>query len=156
MVYRIARLMWLLPALLIVLTVALVKAGFDQHTTYEQGIPAQGTVSNVVLESRAEVTFGQLDVAVTLDDGTSLQETLPLPLSLLHKVKDQSVLPVRVLPGTSQPILIDEIARAQWRMSLINAVMAGIGAILLIIGVGAWNRYLRQEGDPGLRSMPGA
>jgi len=150
----VARLLWALPVLLIVLALALTKAGFDQRRTLEEGIPTMGTISNVEIKSRSEITYGHLDVSVTLDDGTQLTRTLPLPLSLLHKVREQTVLPVRVLPGSDQPILIEEIARAQWRMSFIHAGMAGVGVIMLIIGVGAWNRYLNREGDPGVRTAP--
>ena len=149
MVKFIARLMWLLPLLLAVIALALTRAGFEQRRTFEEGEPAVAQIVHVEVENRAEVTYGEIELQVPLSDGAILARTLPLPLSLLNAIRDRETLDVRIRPGASQEIMIAEIARPQWRMSFLHAIMASVGMIGLVGGVGAWNRYLNRHGDPG-------
>ena len=149
MVKLIARLMWCLPVLLAVIALALTRAGFEQRRTFEEGEAARARIVAVQVENRAEVTYGEVVLQIPLADGQTLERTLPLPLSLLNAIRDQETLAVRVRPGGPQEVMIADIARPQWRMSFIHAIMAGIGAVGLLGGVGAWNRYLNRYGDPG-------
>lgn len=148
----VARAMWALPLLLIAISVGLVFAALDIRSTLQEGEAVQARVIEYEAETRAEITYGHVEVEATLADGRTLREDIPLPISLLYLVEGQDEIAVRVSPGSDKPIVIEPIARAQWRLSLINAAMSLFGAVLLIIGVGAWNRYLKRQGDPA--AMP--
>lgn len=148
MVNVVARLMWLAPALLVVIAISLLLAGSDQRTTLESGEPAVARVIDTEVRNRADVTYGHIDLRVPSTSGDSTDVRLPLPLSLLLGVESEKTLDVRLLPDTDQPVVIERIARAQWRMSYIQASMSLLGALLLVWGVWAWNRYLAREGDP--------
>ncbi len=148
MIKLIARLMWALPALMILISGYLFKAGLDQRRTLEEGVQAVGQVTEYEINKRSEITYSYIKLRVDQPDGV-LEETLSLPISLSIPLEGRETLPVRVLKGASQQIVIEDVARAQWRMSLIHSVMAGIGAIMLLVGVGAWNRFLNRRGDPG-------
>jgi hypothetical protein len=141
--------MWLAPLLLIVITVMLLRAGLAQKATLQQGELRTARVVEYVERSRAEITYGHLKLEVPLEDGSLLQERLPLPLALLKRFEGEEEIDVLVRPGAEQPVIVEEVARAQWRLSIINAAMAAFGGLLLLWGVGSWNRYLRRKGDPG-------
>jgi len=149
----VARLMWLLPALLVVISVALLRAGFAERETLAAGTAATAQVVDVEIRNRADVTYGHIDLRIPLSDSEVLERRLPLPLSLLIPLQDRKEVRVRVLAGSDKDVVIEDIARAQWRMALIQSAMSLLGAILLIIAVGAWNRYLRREGDPAERAV---
>lgn len=143
----VARLLWALPVLLVVVSISLFDAGLSERSTFERGRKATAQVVDVEIRNRADVTYGHIDLRIGTPDGT-IERRLPLPLSLLMSLQDRSEVAVRVLEGSSTDVVIEDIARAQWRMALIHAAMSGVGAILLIIAVGAWNRYLNRVGDP--------
>ena len=60
-------------------------------------------------------------------------------------------IPIRVV-GRAGQVVLEEHARSQWIMTLAFAAMSFFGAIGLVWMVGAWNRLLRREGDPGERA----
>jgi hypothetical protein len=141
--------MWLAPALLLVIGILLIRAGFEQRQTLESGLLVTAKVRGVEIRNRADVTYGHIDLAVPdPKSGDSSDVRLPLPLSLLMGVQGERELDVRLMDQSDQPVVIETIARAQWRMSFIHASMCLVGALLLAWPVGAWNRYLRRRGDP--------
>lgn len=147
-VKTVARLMWLGPALLVAISIALLRAGFDERTTLESGTLVTAEVVDVNIRNRADVTYGHIDLRVPTPEGEVIERRLPLPLSLLIPLEDEKELAVWYQPASSTDVVIDFIARAQWKMALIHAGMSALGAILLAIGVFAWNRFLGREGDP--------
>ncbi|MEM1271744.1 MAG: DUF3592 domain-containing protein [Bacteroidota bacterium] len=149
MVKIIARLMWLLPVLLLVISASLVRAGLDQKETFEQGEAAVAEVVDFDITQRSEITYSYIDLRVEREGKATIEERLPLPISLSIPLEERETLAVRVNEGSNQQIMIEEIARAQWKMSLIHSGMSLFGAIMLIIGVGGWNRFLNRQGDPG-------
>jgi len=138
----VARLLWLAPALLAVISFSLIKAGFSLKNTLESGAVVTARVVDVSIRHRADVTYGHIDLRVPNQGSDSTDSRLPLPLSLLMSLEGAPTVEVRLLADTDQPIVIDRIARAQWRMSFINASMTLLGALLLVWGVWSWNRYL--------------
>ena len=157
----VARLMWVLPAILLFLAINQAKVAGDIRHTLEAGIPATAEITNVQKENRVDVTYDYVDLRVVLEDGRVFtKETLSLPHSLFPLIENQEAVEVRVLPGAAQEIVIASsggpdarlIARPQWRLAAINAAMSFVGFILFAIGVFAWNRYLGRRGDPGERS----
>jgi hypothetical protein len=141
--------MWLAPVLLVVISIALVRAGLNQKTTQESGVLVTADVVDVNIRNRADVTYGHVDLRFPTSAGDSTEVRLPLPLSLLMSIEGEETVAVRLLEDAEQPVLIDSIAHAQWRMSFIHASMSLLGAILLSWGIYAWNRFLKEEGDPG-------
>jgi hypothetical protein len=144
-----ARLMWLAPALLLVIGLWLIQAGIGQKHTLDSGVLLTADVVDINIRNRADVTYGHIDLDVPEPSGDTVRVRLPLPLSLLMSIEGQPRVDIRLLEGSEQPIVIEAIARAQWKLSLINASMCLLGAMLLAWGVFAWNRYLRKSGDPG-------
>lgn len=146
----VARLMWLLPVLLVVISIALLSAGLDERETLGTGTLVTARVVDVEIRNRADVTYGHIDLLVPISETESIERRLPLPLSLLTPLEGRDEVDVRVLPGSSRDVVIEPIARAQWRMALIHSAMTLLGAILLGIAVFAWNRFLARQGDPGM------
>lgn len=138
----VARLLWALPVLLLVISGTLLKAGLAQRTTLMSGTSMMAQVTDVELRNRADVTYGHMELRIVLPEDEVLETRLPLPLSLLTPIANRQEVRVRVLPGSAKEVVIEEIARAQWRMSLIQSAMSALMALLLAIGVGAWNRWL--------------
>lgn len=151
----VARALWVLPALLIVISASLIKAGLDERKTLEAGTLVTAQVVDVEIRNRADVTYGHIDLRIPVSETETIDRRLPLPLSLLTPLEGRDEVDVRLLRGSSTEVVIESIARAQWRMALIHAAMTALGAILLGIGVFAWNRYLGRHGDPG-RERPGS
>lgn len=147
----IARALWVLPLLLLAIGVSLVRSALEIRHTLVAGEAAIARVTAFEAESRAEITYGHVELAARLRDGTTLTEDVPLPLSLLYFIEGQDSVQVRILPSGSKRVVIEQVARAQWHMALIHAGMSLFGALLLAWGVGAWNRYLKRNGDPARR-----
>lgn len=143
----IARLLWILPAILLFLTINQVNVAYDIRETLAKGTPATAEVLEVYQTNRADVTYGYIRLRIPADTG-AVETQLSMSLSLLNELEGSDSLDVRLLPGEDVEIVISDIARPQWRMAAINAGISFIGLILLTIGVWSWNRYLRRKGDP--------
>ena len=153
----VARALWLLPLLLLVIAVALVRAGIEQRETAETGETVQAAVTGLDLRERAEITHGT--VALRYPDpasGDTLDRFVELPLAFLKEIEaayaqDSSlVVPIQVREGTDQ-IILGAHPRAQWMMTFSFAAMSLFGALGLAWMVAGWNRYLAREGDPADR-----
>jgi len=149
MIRLLAKLMWLMPALLLFYSLYLVQAGFDQKKTWEDGYKTIAEVTNVQVDQRSEITYGEIELSFEDEEGAEVVESMPLPLSLLFMVKDEASLPITYNASSSKPVTIDRVARALWKLSMINAAICLFAGLLLIIPVFAWNRYLKKHGDPG-------
>ena len=148
-----ARLLWLVPLLLVVLTINQAKVAYDLHWTLASGTPAVAEVLEVHKTNRVDVTFGSVRLRVPVA-GQTVERTFPLPISLLPQVEDRETVDVIVLPGAAQEVVVAAIARPQWRMAASNAAMSFIGLVLATLGVFAWNRYLARKGDPADQAVP--
>ena len=58
----VARLKWFSPALLLLIGILLIRAGFQQRATYESGTPATARVVDHEIRNRADVTYGHIDL----------------------------------------------------------------------------------------------
>lgn len=150
--HLVARLMWLVPGLLLLLALNQTKVAFDLHRTLAEGTPAVAEVLEYDKTERADVTFSYVRLRVPLGEHRAIERTLPLPLSLMPQVEDRETVNVLVLPGAAQEVVVAAIARPQWRMAAINAAMSFVGFLMLGAGVFAWNRYLARKGDPAERT----
>ena len=150
----IARLLWIFPLLLLVLTIYLVQAAFDIRQTLMEGETVRAEVLEIFNTDRVDVTYAYIRLRLPLN-GEMVERRLPMPLSFINFLKGRDSVNVRVRPGADQEVVLLDVARPQWRMAAINAAISFLGLVLLSIGVFAWNRYLRRQGDPGERTVSG-
>ncbi|MFV1981210.1 MAG: hypothetical protein ACC655_08665, partial [Rhodothermia bacterium] len=71
MTVMVARLMWLAPVLLVVISLALIRAGINQKKTFESGALVTARVVDVNIRNRADVTYGHIDLMVPNTAGDS-------------------------------------------------------------------------------------
>lgn len=144
--------MWILPLTLLLLSLNQVKVAYDLHRTLASGTPGQARIVELEISNRADVTLDYVVLAVAPDEGSPFTTgRLALPHSLAPQLKGLETVPVRVLSEGAQEVIIEPIARPQWRIAAINAVMSFVGFVLFAVGVAAWNRYLARRGDPAER-----
>ena len=152
-----ARLLWFAPILMLVIAVALVRAGFEQRTVATAGAQVTADVEGVTLRERSEITRGEVRLRYLLPGAEdSTRVAAEMPLVLLKEIEadlgaagaDGLQIPIRVSPDSDQVILGNH-ARGQWVLTFSFAGMALIGGLGLIWLVGGWNRFLARQGDPG-------
>lgn len=145
----VARLLWIIPLFLVLLTVHQGKTAYDLRHTLTHGEEATAEVTEVHSENRVDVTYDYVDLRVRLDNGQVFErEKLSLPHTLIDQMEGKKEVPVKVLPNAPQEVVLAELGHSQWRIAAIQAAFAGIAALLFGIGVYAWNRYLHRRGDP--------
>ncbi len=165
-VRRVARWMWAMPALLALAALGLTRTPLDIAKTLREGTPATARVVSVETTNRSEVSYDALTLRAPVAGGDSITQTVPLPHGIAPLVMADTLLPVRVLPGAAHPIVITQatiqtnrgpvdwdLGRSQVRIAAMSCAMCAVGALLLAIAVGAWNRYLARHGDPGERTV---
>jgi len=149
----VARLLWVIPAILLFLTINQAKVALDLRETLEDGVPVEAEVIEIETSGRVDVTMASARLRLQLPEGEVVERELPLPITFAEDLQGSERLEVRVNPGADQEIVIAELGRAQWRLAAINSAMSLIGLVLVTIGVFAWNRYLRRKGDPARRTL---
>ena len=159
-----ARLLWLAPALMLVISVLLVRAGFEQRAVATTGTAVEADVTGLTLRERSEITRGEVRLRYRLPGAAdSTSATAEMPLVLLKEIEADLAeagdaglqIPIRVLEGSDQ-IILGRHARGQWVLTFAFAGMALIGGVGLVFLVGGWNRLLARDGDPGARVAPAA
>ena len=153
----VARLLWALPLLLVVISVQLVRAGVEQREVSEAGVEVQADVLGLDVRERSEITHGMVHLRYSMPSSAdSVERYVELPLAFLKEIEsayaeDSSlVIPLRVSEGSDQ-VVLNAYPRVQWVMTFAFAAMAAVGAIGLAVMVRGWNRFLATEGDPALR-----
>ena len=156
MAQRIARILWIIPALLFFLAVNQAKVAVDLRSTWERGTPAMAEVTTFENSNRADVTYGFVSLRVPLEDGCVLtKEKMSLPHSLLPRLQGREALKVRVRVGAAQEIVIDRIMPAHWLIAASQVGISLLGAALFLAGLYWWNAYLRKHGDPAISGAAG-
>lgn len=162
--------MWLMPALLAASGLYLARTPLDLARTLRDGTPATARVAGVVTTNRSEVSFDEVLLVIPRAGADSLRTALPVPHSVFQLVERQRTLPVRVLPGSAQPVVIEgtvwseadgttmpvRLGSTQMWIAGMSAAVSLVGAALLAWGIFAWNRYLARHGDPGEQAPPAA
>ena len=114
----VARIAWILPVVLFLLTLHQVKVSVDLGETMESGTPAVAHVTRYDRTDRKDVTHAELDLEIMLQDGTLLvKKNLALPYTISHRVEEKDSLEVLVLPGASQEVVISSIVATQRRIA---------------------------------------
>ena len=142
----IARVAWVIPALLLSLAIHQVSTAVNLGRTLDEGEQAMAQVTRYDRSDRKDVTHVELDLLVKLADGSSLvRNRMALPYSIGHRVEAES-LAVTVLPGSGQEVVINQIGRTQVRIAWSNAAMSFIAFLMGFAGVFSWNRWLSRKG----------
>ncbi len=157
----VARLLWALPLLMVVIAIATTNAGFQQRDVAESGTVVNAEVTGLNLRERSEITTGQVGLRYTPPGATApVEREVELPIILLKEIEvdflatpegETMILPIVVSAATDQ-IVIASHRRGTWLLTFSLAGMAVIGAIVSALLVGGWNRFLAREGDPALRT----
>ncbi|CAN5818187.1 hypothetical protein BH23ACT11_BH23ACT11_04190 [soil metagenome] len=146
----VARLLWLAPLLLVVICIALLRAGSEQQSLLQEATPVEAELVWVNLRERSEIVRGEARFRYTSPETNQIVErSYELPLTFLKDLENRegTLVPIRVASAHDQ-VLIEHFARPQVRLTFINAAMAGMGAMVFGVLVFGWNRHLRREGDP--------
>ncbi len=156
----VARLMWALPLLLVVIAVATTRAGLEQRAVYEGGTTVTADVLGLDLRERSEITHGAVRFRYTVPGAAApTVRAVEMPLVLIKEIEaDLNALapgetlrmPLLVSPTTDQ-VVLGTHPRGQWLLTFSLAGMALIGAIVSGLLVNGWNRLLAREGDPATR-----
>ncbi len=156
----VARLLWALPLLMVVITVATTRAGLAQREVADTGQTVDAEVTGLNLRERSEITAGQVGLRYTPPGASApVERQVELPIILLKEIEadllatpegETLTLPIVVSDQTDQ-IVIGSHRRGTWLLTFSLAGMAAIGALVSGLLVGGWNRFLAREGDPALR-----
>ena len=156
----VARLLWALPLLMVVIAVATTRAGLAQREVSETGQTVDAEVTGLNLRERSEITAGQVGLRYTPPGASApVERQVELPIILLKEIEadllavpegETMTLPI-VVSGQTDQIVIASHRRGTWLLTMSLAGMAAIGALVSGLLVGGWNRFLAREGDPALR-----
>jgi len=146
MVHIIARVFWIVPIVLVVLSVNQAMVAMQLRSTWNDGVPAIAKVEDFDTTNRADVTYGYIHLRVILPDGQTIEhERMSLPQSLWSRVKGQDSLKVLVQSGAPQEVVIDKLMPAHWLIAASQMGISLIGALLSAVLGFYWNRSLNNE-----------
>lgn len=149
----VSRYLWIVPVVLTGLMVHQGWVAYSVHQTWKNGFSTTADVVHYEMKAMAAQTHGIMTLRAPLPDGDYIERTLSMPAMLATQVRNAEQLDVRVRPGHSQQIVVVEIMRTQWRMALINVIIAGLGAVLVSLAIIAWQRYLDRTNDYRMPQM---
>ena len=96
----VARLLWVLPLLLLGIAVYLLWAGLGQREAATAGVPVEAEVLGITTRERAEITLGQVELRyVPPGEAAAVERSIELPLTLLKSIeaRDLETVTVRVV-----------------------------------------------------------
>lgn len=154
-----ARLLWALPLLLLLIAVLVTKAGLEQRSVAEGGDVVSAEVLAVDLRERSEITRGSVRLRFTPPGATApVERDVEMQMILLKELEadladhpEGMTIPIVAAPDTEQ-IVLGAHRRGQWVLTLSLAAMALLGAVVSGLLVRGWNRLLATQGDPALRT----
>jgi len=156
----IAKLAWLLPLFFAGLAGHQAKVAYDLNNTKTNGTEVTAEVTELHVETRADVTYDYVSLRIPMPDGSvRTREQLSLPHAIAPALKGKEELLVRVAPGASRSVVVTEpigptpVVDTQIRIAGINTLMSFGAALLFGLGVFYWDRSLRREGDPATRGV---
>lgn len=150
----VARLLWIMPAILFFLTIHQILVSIDIRETYREGVPATAEITEFDLTDRSEVKHAFVGLRVRMDDGTVIEKShVAVPYTLIHYVRDRDEVDVLVSPDADQDVVFLESGDSHWRIAAVNSAMSFLGFLMFFAGVFWWNRYLARHGDPARRGL---
>jgi hypothetical protein len=124
----------------------------DIRNTLRDGAPALARVTAFGSSDRVDVTYDYVSLEVDVEGRTLRQEKMSFPHTFAPLLEGRQEIEVMVRPGSDQEIVFRDLGRVQSRIAAINAAMSLVASLMLIVAVGAWNRYLQRKGDPAART----
>lgn len=158
----VARLLWALPLLLVVIAVATTRAGFEQREVSRTGTLVSAEIVDLTLRERSEITTGQVHLRYTPPGVYEpVVRAIELPIILLKEIEaDFDALPAGetlrrdfFVSGADGQVVPASHPRGTWLLTFSLAGMALIGALVSGALVFGWNRTLARDGDPALRPV---
>lgn len=152
----VARLLWLLPLLMLLISGALLRAGVGQKNAADYGEIIEARIDSLDVRERAEITHAAVYLSYTAPNGTVVnRQPVEMQLVFIKQLegREGETIQIRVDEESGQ-IVGEEHSRAQWILTLSFSAMALSGALGLAWMVASWNRFLGNEGDPALRTNP--
>ena len=156
----VARLLWALPLLLLVIAATTTRAGFEQRAVYEGGTTVTADVLGLDLRERSEITHGAVRLRYLMPGASdSTRRTAEMPLVLIKEIEagldatpeGQTYRVPLLVSETTDQVVLGLHPRGQWLLTFSLAGMALIGAVVSGLLVRGWNRLLAREGDPATR-----
>ena len=142
----VARVLWVVPVLLMLLTINQAIVAWELRKTWERGQPAIAEVLNFESSNRADVTYGYVDLRVELDDTEAFTwEKISLPQVLWSRIEDKDSLAVRVRLGSSQEVVIESLMPGHWLIAASQVGISFLGAMLFMVGAWWWKGHLRPQ-----------
>ena len=157
----VARLLWALPLLLVVIAVATTRAGLEQRRVYEEGTTVQAEVLGLDLRERSEITHGAVRLRYTMPGAAApTDRTAEMALVLIKEIEadldalrpGETLRVPLLVSAESDQVVLGAHPRGQWLLTFSLAGMALIGAVVSGLLVRGWNRVLDREGDPAGRA----
>lgn len=161
----VARLLWALPLLLLVIAAATTRAGLAQRAVSETGTTVQADVLGLNLRERSEITHGAVRLRYTPPGAAAPTiRAVEMPIVLIKEIEaDLNATPAGqtlrvplIVSSTTDQVVLGTHPRGQWLLTFSLAGMALIGALVSGLLVRGWNRLLARDGDPALRAYPAA
>jgi len=139
-----ARFLLLIPAFLFLLMLHQLYVAYTVHRVWETGIEAHARIVEAEVKNMISQSHARLRLQIFLPDSTVLERGFTLPVTLIAELQqDASGLRVKVRPPDT--VVIEPLYHTQLRMALINAAIAGLGAVLSLWAILAYLRFLRQQ-----------
>ncbi len=158
----VARLLWALPLLLVVIALGTTRAGFEQREVSRTGTLVQAEIVDLTLRERSEITTGQVHLRYQMPGAAApVERRVELPIILLKEIEvdfealaegETLTQPFLVAGETGQVVPASHV-RGTWLLTFSLAGMALIGALVSGTLVFGWNRTLARDGDPATRHI---
>jgi len=131
--YKYLYLIWLLPLALALLTAHQLYTYYNIVKTYNQGESYTAEVVDFEIKQIAAQTNGYVVLKFETREGKTVQEKLSLPVTLAAQFMESNVIPVRYYADSSTPIVMIKTYNTHSRVALINASMAFVFFVALLI-----------------------
>lgn len=131
--YKFLYLIWLLPLALASLTVHQIFTYYSIVQTYNKGESYTAEVVDFEIKQIAAQTNGYVVLKFETRGGDTIQQKLSLPVTLAAQFMESNVIPIRYHPDSSTPVIMIKTYKTHSRVALINASMAFVFFVALLI-----------------------
>lgn len=149
---------WLIPLVLLGLFAHQAFIAWSVQNTMSNGEAAVATVKNLQIRDMVAQSHGLVELEIPLKNGQAYQKKMTVPAAWVYALgkKSLNTMAVHVLPGAGEDVILDEIARIQFRTTLINLGVIAVFFFMVVFGLVSWSRYLQKNGDPADRIVEDA
>jgi len=151
--YYLFFLVWLLPAYMLFIGLQQVQVHFGTIETYQNGESYLADVLDFDIKQIAAQSNGYIVLRFKPDDADTIQQKLSLTVQMAQAVMDLPKVPVRYQPESTQPIVMIPTYDLQKSTSTINAVIALIGLVVLVIVSVFIHRFAKRKIKDGDEEM---